>query len=193
MNTVIETINSRHSVRKYLDRTVDKELLEKIVEAGRMAPSGGNNQTSHIIVVSDRGFLDNMIQLAKTEFAKMELYEGMYKSLRSTIVRAKNGTLDFTYGAPVNIMITNRKGYCNAMADSVLVLSNMMLAAQSLGLGTCYTNQTHWLDENENFRALLKTIGVLDEETVCCGMSLGWPENPGKEVQHFGNHVTFVE
>ena len=81
MNTVIETINSRHSVRKYLDRTVDKELLEKIVEAGRMAPSGGNNQTSHIIVVSDRGFLDNMIQLAKTEFAKMELYEGMYKSL----------------------------------------------------------------------------------------------------------------
>lgn len=192
MNPVIDVINSRHSVRKYKDTPVPKDLLETVVQAGRMAPSGGNNQTSRIYVVSDKAFLQQMKDTAKEEFAKMDTYEGMYKSLRSSIVRSKTPVYDFTYGAPVNIFITNAKGYCNAMADSVLVLANMMLAAQSLGLGTCYTNQTHWLDENKAFRDLISRIGVTDSETVCCGMSLGYPDGPVKEVAHTGNQVIYV-
>ena len=193
MNHVIENIYSRHSVRSYRDEPVPRELLDEVLEAGRRAPSGGNNQCSRIYVISNKDVLARMSRLAEAEFAKMEVYEGMYKSLRSSIVRSKNGGYDFTYNAPVNIIVTNKKGYGNAMADSAMLLMTMMLAAQSLGLGTCYTNQTHWLDENEAFRSFLSELGVKDDETVCCGMSIGWPENPGKEVQRVGNEVVFIE
>ena len=193
MNQVIENIYSRHSVRSYRDEPVPRELLDEVLEAGRRAPSGGNNQCSRIYVISNKDVLARMSSLAEAEFAKMEVYEGMYKSLRSSIVRSKKGVYDFTYNAPVNIIVTNKKGYGNAMADSAMLLMTMMLAAQSLGLGTCYTNQTHWLDENEAFRSFLSGLGVKDDETVCCGMSIGWPENPGKEVQHVGNEVVFIE
>ena len=193
MNPVIENIKARHSVRSYKDEPIPRELLDIVMEAGRYAPSGGNNQTSKFYVISNKKFLADMTAVAESEFAKMEVYDGMYKSLRSAVVRSKNGSYNFTYSAPVNIIVTNRKGYGNAMADSTMALMNMMLAAQSLGLGTVYTNATHWLDESGPFRELLATIGVTDEETVCCGMSIGWPENPGHEVEHFGNEVIYIE
>lgn len=186
-------IHTRRSIRKYKDEPVSRELIEEVCQAGRCAPSGGNNQSSRIYVVTNKEMLARMIKTAEQEFAKMEVYEGMYKSLRSSITRSKNGGYVYTFNAPVNIFITNKKGYGNAMADSTMAMMNMMLRAHDLGLGTCYTNQTHWLDENPAFRELFAEMGVTDEETVCCGMSMGWPDTQPKEINRFGNEIVYID
>ena len=68
----LEAILTRRSTRKYADEIPSKELIEKVIEAGRFAPSGHDNQTSHFIVFTDKAVLDELAALVQDEFAKME-------------------------------------------------------------------------------------------------------------------------
>ena len=126
----------------------------------------------------------------------MELEEDMYISLKNSIRLSKKGTFVFHYGAPVFMVVANKKGYGNAMADSACLLENMMVAANALDLGTCWINQLHWLDENEAARAFLLKHGLAEDETVTGGMILGYPADGVVNrtmVDRKGNPVTYAE
>lgn len=191
INPTISSIFARYSCRKYTDKEVANEILATIIECGRVAPCGGNNQTTSFYVITERNVLDRLIQLVEKEFAAMELKEDLYKSLKNTIRLSKKGGYDFTYKAPVLIVMTNKKGYDNAMADSVSANMSMMLAATSLGLGTCYLNQLHWLDASKTLRSFLD-IG--EDETICCTLGLGYPAQERlKERIITGNPVFMIK
>ena len=191
----IEAIITRRSTRKYSERMPEKDIIEKVIHAGRYAPSGGNNQTTHMIVLTEGETLRTLAALVQEEFAGMEITEGMYASLRGSILAAKKGGYVFHYNAPVLIVVANRKGYGNAMADSACVLENMMIAANAIDLGSCWINQLHWLDENERIRQYLISRGLAEDETITGGLSLGYPE--GGELirtplERKGNPVTWA-
>ena len=61
----VEAILTRRSTRKYRESMPDKELIEKVVEAGRYAPSGHNNQTTHFIIFTDKAVLDELAELVR--------------------------------------------------------------------------------------------------------------------------------
>ena len=82
---VLEAILTRRSTRRYSGEMPERALIEKVIEAGRYAPSGGNNQTTHFIVFSDEGILSDMAKLVCDEFAEMEITEGMYQPLKNSI------------------------------------------------------------------------------------------------------------
>jgi nitroreductase len=71
----------------------ERALVEKVIEAGRYAPSGGNNQTTHFIVFSNAEILSGMAGLVCKEFAEMEITESMYSSLKNSI-NAANPTVN---------------------------------------------------------------------------------------------------
>lgn len=191
---VLECIKTRRSNRAFLPNEVEADKLDLILEAGRFAPSGGNNQSSHLVVIKNKSMLNELAELVKTEFSKMEVYEGMYSSIKNSITRSKNGSYVFHYNPPVLVVVTNKKGYGNAMADSSCVLENMMLMANELNLGTCWINQLHWLDENQAVREYLKAAGITDEETICGALSIGYCENLIQNVMpRKGNLVTVIE
>lgn len=192
----IEAILTRRSTRSYKDILPEKTLIEKVVEAGRYAPSGGNNQTTHFMIITEKTALDELAELVKTEFSKMEITENMYASLKHAINAAKKGKYIFYYGAPVLIVTANRKGYGNAIADSACALENMMIAANALDLGSCWINQLHWLDENEAVRAYLESRGLREDETITGGLIIGYPEKGLPErtpLERKGNTVTWVD
>ena len=172
----LEAILTRRSTRRYTDVMPERSLIEKVVEAGRFAPSGGNNQTTHFIVFTEKEVLTEMAELVCQEFSKMEADENTYASLRNSISASKKGGYVFHYNAPVFILVANRKGYGNAMADSACALENMMIAANALDLGSCWINQLHWLDENEVIRQFLYQYGLEEYETVTGALSLGYAE-----------------
>ena len=60
MNQVIEIIKKRHSVRKYLDKSISKEILKEMVDAGRLAPTARNEQPWEFVVVTERELLKNV-------------------------------------------------------------------------------------------------------------------------------------
>ena len=197
MMTVEECIKTRRSTRKYLARPVEDDKLERVIEAGRCAPSGGNNQSAHLLVIKNRDVLKELAVQVKHEFEQMEVTEGLYASLASAIRASKGEKYVFHYDAPVLIVVANKRNYGNSMADSACVLENMMLMANGLNLGSCWINQLRWLSENE---ALLKTLGALglkEDERVCGALALGYPDTvdglPDRvALPRKGNPVTVI-
>ena len=194
---MLEFIKSRRSTRKYKTDQVPDEMLNEVIEAGRYAPSGGNNQTAHFLVFRDPEVLKTLAEMAEEEFAGMEVTEGMYKSLANSIQRAKLGGYVFHYNAPVLIAVANRADYSNNIADTSCCLENMMLMANALDLGSCWINQLKWLNENERITAYLRKLGLQEGERIYGAVSIGWPDTadglPVREpLKRTGNEVTYI-
>ncbi|MCR5108455.1 MAG: nitroreductase [Lachnospiraceae bacterium] len=192
----IEAILTRRSTRKYSDKMPDRDLIEKVIEAGRYAPSGSNSQNTHFIVFNEKHILTAMADLVKEEFSKMEADQDTYVSLKHSISASKQGDYVFHYNAPVFIVVANKKGYGNAMADSACALENMMIAANALDLGSCWINQLHWLEDNKAIRSFLRPYGLDDNETITGGLILGYADTglPNRTpLERKGNPITWVE
>jgi nitroreductase len=192
-NEVLKTIRERRSIRKYKPEQISENELSLILEAGRFAPSGSNHQTTHLIVIQSREKLSELQKLVEQEFAKMDAAEGAYQSFNAAILRAKKGGFDFLYSAPTLVVTANQKNYGNAMADCSTALENMMLAAASLKVGSCWINQLRWLRENETLVAYLQKLGLGEDEIVCGSLALGYSDQKEQPpLERKGNPITFV-
>ena len=192
-----EAIITRRSTRNYKEDPVETEKINKIIEAGRTAPSGGNNQTNHFLVIQDRAVLDKLIALVETAFSKMEAEEDMYISLKHSIAAAKKGGYVFCYNAPLLIVVANQKNYGNNMADCACAIENMMVAANALDLGSCWINQLKWLNEEPEILAYLRSLGMKENERVYGSVIIGYPATENgfplrTPIELKGNDVTFV-
>lgn len=184
---------SRVSVRRFNETPVSDDSLDDIVNAGRWAPTGGNCQSVHFTVITNGEVLAKLRELVFDAFASMELAEGMYQSMVSSITRSKMGKYVYDYSAPVLIVVSNRKDYPNAMADCACALQNMMLEATSLGVGSCWINQLHWLEENREIREYLATIGISADETICGSVALGNYDEAPKPKKRTGMKVDYID
>ena len=194
---VIEAIKTRRSTRKFKARAVEMEKLQQIVEAGRFGPTGGNAQGNHFFVISKIETLMVLKELVQNAFAKMELRDDLYKSLKNSITLSRKGHYSFSYNAPVLIVVANKKDYGNNMADVACAVENMMLAANELDLGSCYINQLKWLNEEPSIRGYLGTLGLKDDERVYASVAIGYADTetglPNRaESPRVGNEVVFV-
>lgn len=191
----MEAIFTRRSTRKMKSDLPPKELIEKIIEAGRAAPSGSNSQTTHLIVITKMEILSELAAIVQNAFAVMDVNPDAYVSLRHSVSAAKKGDYVFHYGAPVLIVTANKKGYGNAIADSACVLENMMIAANALDLGSCWINQLHWLDEDKSVRVYMENLGLGQDETITGGLILGYGYDGlpvRSELKRTGNPVTWI-
>ena len=196
MNTY-ESIITRRSTSKYLDKEVSQELLEKIIETGRYAPSGGNSQSNHFLVIQNKQIIDHLVKMVERAFSQMEITENMYRSLQNSINLSKKGGYVFCYNAPVLIIVANKKDYGNNQADCALALENMMLEANELDLGSCYINQLKWLNEDQKILSYLQSLGMNEDERVYGSLIVGYPDtNDGKPLRKVlprkGNEVTWL-
>lgn len=194
---VIEAIKTRRSTRKFKARAVEMEKLQQIVEAGRFGPTGGNAQGNHFFVITNATALMMLKDMVQTAFAKMELRDDLYKSLKNSIMLSQKGNYSFSYNAPVLIVVANKKDYGNNMADVACAVENMMLAANELDLGSCYINQLKWLNEDPSIRGYLGTLGLKDDERVYASVAIGYADTesglPNRtEAPRIGNEVVFV-
>ena len=194
----LEAIMTRRSTRNYKPDPVEQEKIEKILEAGRQAPSGGNNQTSHFLVIRNRDVLDRLVMLTEKAFAGMEITENMYSSMKHSVSAAKEGGYVFCYNAPLLIAVANRKDYGNNIADCSCALENMMVAANALDLGSCWINQLKWLNEEPEILEYLYSLGLKETERVYGAVIIGYPETvnglPNRNLMKLkGNEVTWID
>ena len=196
MNT-LEAIKTRRSTRKFQAKPVELEKLQTIVDAGRFGPTGGNAQSNHFFVISDAAVIAKLKELVQTAFAKMELRDDLYKSLKNSIMLSQKGNYSFSYNAPVLIVVANKKDYGNNMADVACAVENMMLAANELDLGSCYINQLKWLNEDPTLLEYLRGFGLREDERVYASVALGYADTesglPNRtESPRTGNLVEYL-
>ena len=193
----LELMRTRRSTRKFQERPVGQELIDQIVEAGRHAPSGGNSQTTHFFVITDRAVMDELAAVVKNEFSQREVTPGMYRSMANSIRASKGEKYVFHYDAPVFIVTANDKDYGNNMADCACVLENMMLMANALDLGSCWINQLKWLNDTEAVNAIFRRYGLKENERIYGAVSIGYPDTedglPNRvPLERTGNPVTYI-
>ncbi len=194
----LEALVTRRSTRSYRQDPVEQEKLDKIIEAGRQAPSGGNNQTSHFLVIRNRDVIRKLISMTEKAFAGMEVTENMYPSLRHSIEAAKKGGYVFCYNAPVLIAVANRRDYGNNIADCACAIENMMVAANALDLGSCWINQLKWLNEEAAIVDYLGRLGMKEDERVYGAVIIGYADSqsglPDRRLMTLkGNEVTYID
>lgn len=193
MNETLTFILGRRSVRSYLAEQIPDPVLNDVLLAAQYAPSGGNCQFCHFTVIQKPEVLSDLKRIVLQEFSKMEIYEGMYKSIVSAITQARTGKYDFLYGAPTFIIVTNKKGHANGMADSAAAIENMLIYATSVGIGSCWINQLHWLTDNQLMRSYLKTLGIEEDEEICGGLVLGYSKREiSTSLARTGNLITKI-
>lgn len=192
----LHAIVTRRSTRDYQPVPVEQEKLDAILDAARQAPSGGNSQTNHFLVIRSQAVLRRLIALTQTAFSEMELTEDLYPSLKRSILASKRGGYAFCYNAPLLIVVANRKDYGNHSLDCACAIENMMVAANALDLGSCWINQLRWLNEDARLLAYLRTLGLREDERVYGSVAIGYPAkglpNRSRMAQK-GNEVTFVD
>jgi nitroreductase len=156
----MDLVKKRDSVRKYSSKPVPRELIDRCLEAARLAPSASNSQPWSFIVVDD--------EKTKTEIVKKSM-SGIYSSNK------------FVMTAPVIIVaITEHSTYITRMGgmlrnvkynliDIGIACEHLVLQAEELGLGTCWLG---WFAEN----AVKKVLGLPKSTKVDVMISLGYPD-----------------
>ena len=119
MNEVMKALLERRTIRQYEDKAVPAELIEQIVEAGLYAPSSMGKQNSKIVVITDKELIHEL------------------SVVNNEIGGWAEGNDPF-YGAPVVLLVLGYTGLGKQKYDGSVVMENLMLAAHSLGLGSCW-------------------------------------------------------
>lgn len=172
-NEVLNSIHARRSIRSFQERQVEPEYLETLLDAAIWAPSGGNNQTWLFTAIQNKEILLKLNELVREGFQHWVPDDDYPGKLGAKAASQREG-YNFYYHAPTLIIASNRPNYENAMADCALGLENLFLAAQSLGLGSCYINQLHWLRGDSGVREALFELGIPKEHTICSAAAIGY-------------------
>lgn len=172
-NEVLNCILTRRSTRNFQERQMEAKELDTILNAAIWAPSGGNNQSWLFTAIQKKEILLKINELVKEGFQHW-IPDDDYPGKLGAKAASEKQNYNFYYQAPTLIIASNRTGYENAMADCALALQNMFLAAHSLGLGSCYINQLHWLRNDINLRDFLYTLGIPREHTICSAAAIGY-------------------
>lgn len=173
MNEIIKNIEERRSIRKYKEDIVPKEIIEKVVEAGTYAPSGMGMQSSIIIAITNKEVRDKLSKLN----AKIM---GVDK--------------DPFYGAPVVLVVLAKKEIPTHIYDGSLVMENLMLAANSLGLGSCWIHRAKEEFETEEGKEILKSLGINPDEYEGIGNCiLGYKAEEGVLKPRKNNYVYYID
>jgi len=180
----LDHIKQRRSVRSYRNEPVDKEKIERIVQVGSYAPSAKNTQPWKFIVITNKAFINELSNDVKNEIRKLLKWRFINRIIHPEL--RNHETLRFLYGvslvkedsiffkAPVVVFIvTEDKRFYNE--SCACCAENMMLAAHTMGLGSCWIGLAHFIDLNKR---LIEKIGVPPDHHIASVLIFGYPLEP---------------
>jgi nitroreductase len=165
---VFEAVRTRRSIRSYLDKPVEKEKLQKMLEAARLASSANNNQPTQFIVVSDKAARESLL----------EAYPHHWFTRAPIIIVACSS---------VESAWSRQDGENYWKVDAAIAVENMILVAHELGLGTCWVAAFNELKTKE-------ALDIPKEVRVIAMVPVGYPteqkgpitqRKPLEEIVHY--------
>ena len=157
MNEIINTLITQRSCKSFQSTMVPEEIIQDVVEAGLYAASALNQQSPIILVVTSKETRDQLSRLnAKYDPRKRP---------------------DPFYNAPVVLVVLAPKNAPTGIYDGSLVLGNMMTAAFSLGIGSCWIHRAKETFEDGEGKQIFKSLGIQEEYEGIGNCILGYPEH----------------
>lgn len=173
-NAAIENMMSRRSIRDYKPDTVSRDLLKKIMLCGINAPNGQNKQSWEVRVVDTKA---------------------LQEEIKSAMVAAGGERAGGCfYNAPVWVFIARDKGYDFSTIDCGLLSENIMLAANSMGIGSvCLGSPVRFILDSPDKDKVLDKLGFSDGYELCICIALGYPNSTPDAKPRNINKVKFID
>jgi nitroreductase len=171
MNDVLKTIKSRRSVRKYKQEQISQEELAAILEAGMYAPTAHNDQPWHFTVIQNQELLHDINEKVRKEMAAAN--DEWVKKMGS------NPAFQVTYDAPTLIVVSGRKDGIAWQVDCAAAIENMLIAAESLNIGSVWLGLLRFFFHKEEEAGKL---GIPENYQPYYGVAFGYKANEGEQV-----------
>lgn len=180
-NTIIKNIKERRSIRYFEEKKIDKEELKEIIQAGKYAPSATNDQPWKFIVITKKEMIQELSNQIREELKKLLKWRFIkkfkIKQLRNidilkfifVVAFSKTDMIFFNAPALVLILTQDKLFYDESCACCA---QNMMLAANSIGIGSCWIGFASVLGLNKK---ILENIGIPDNHHISAAIIFGYP------------------
>ncbi|MDH5450078.1 MAG: nitroreductase family protein [Candidatus Bathyarchaeota archaeon] len=149
--SLLDLILSRRSIRRYENKDIPEEVLQQILETGRQAPSAANRQPIHFVIVTDRDILQNLCDNLINRFVKY-------------------APVAIVGCADIKSLLTGKW----AVVDATIAMENMVIAAWTLGIGSCWIGACN----EEKVKELLK---IPDKWKFVALLTFGYPAEQPKQ------------
>lgn len=177
-NEVIATIMARRSVRKYEERPVEREKLEIIAECGINAPNGMNKQPWEVRIVDSADYINGVTELFKKDNPRMASdadFKNMFRNATAVIFIGRDTTS------------------ASAEFECGLLAENMMIAAQSMGLGSCCLGGPIVFMKSEAAKEYLEKLDFSEGYELLYCIGFGYPAESPDAKPRDASKVKFVE
>ena len=166
MNPVIEAIKNRRSIRRYQRKDVPREITKQLLDAAVMSPSAMNSQGWRFIIIEDKNKIQEL-----SERTKRQLQIQGYASRFGDRIKSSEDTI--FYNAPLLIVITGDSDDKWSQINTGITAQTLFLAAQSLGLGSCYIGLANTLNQEPT---VLADIGVPEGHEIIAVLTFGYAD-----------------
>ena len=184
-NPVIEAINNRRSVRSYEPKLIPRDIINTIIEAGNQAPSSGREEEGSMelvfqpwrfVVVEAPEFRQKLVQTTLPFWKNMmesmkETQPGIYETVMTQYEAMPEPKDMVYYSAPVILFVIGPAG---DKVSCSLACENIMIAATSLGLGSCYVGFGAMVTDNAD---VVQALELKDDERIYGPIVLGYPKD----------------
>ena len=170
---------ARRSVRKYLDKCVEHDKLEMIVRAGINAPSGVNRQPWIVCVVENQQLIADVTEVYKQENAEQVKRDKDFKNM-------------FRNAPSLICICTPAKG--GGELDAGLLTENILLSAQSLGLGTCCLGgPVRFLKSESEAKFFLESLDIPEDYELNLIIAIGYPDEQPEAKPRDEGKVKYIK
>lgn len=191
---VTELIRTRRSIRAFRDKPVENELLEKIINAARFAPSGHNSQSTEFLVVQDKNLLSQIPTLTAqylqkeigrfsnpifrelVSLADRDIVESVVPEIpgfKRMVEEVEAGMDSILFNAPALLVFHGKRNVGYAEINANLALQNASLVAYSAGIGSFYTGWVVAACKRDE--RIPRLLGISPSNKVYAALALGYP------------------
>lgn len=161
-NEVLKAIRERRSIRRFQEKQISDDELKSVLDAGTWAATGHGTQDPWIVAVQNPQLMQ---RLSAVNAEIMGITSNPY------------------YDAPTIVLVFASADNYNRERDASLVLGNMMLAAHSIGLASCWINRVDKMFKRDELKALLKEWGLPDGLVGVGSLALGYAASQPRTVK----------
>jgi nitroreductase len=179
-NAVLGAIKRRRSIRAYKSDKIPREVLKAVIESGNDAPSGMNSQPWRFVVVEDKALHKRLLEAAVPNARKLLEPLKETNPERYHLIMKRYDDLDdpIYYSAPAIIFVLGIGTYADLSCP--LACQNMLLAAYSLGLGSCWVQFGSLITDSKE---ITEALGIREGEKIFGPIVVGYPREAPEAPQ----------
>lgn len=176
MNETMQTILHRRAIRRFDERQIEEELLQQILQAGLYAPSAGGKQGVIFAVCQDREVNERLGKIKRANSKPHMATAKNYVSKEQPSIADDPKLVNAFYDAPTVITMFAPKNFLFSVDDCAVAAENMMLAADSLGIGSCYIGQGWTAFADSYGQEILRKWEIRTDYYAVMQLLLGYPK-----------------